>query len=187
MMATANSDESGKQSFDDVEKPGKSAPSPTSRPVIINHGPMMKDPMVSKIEPDDPKTEEKRPVPAPSQKVVEPLNKTVESDTKPEPPVAEEAKKDPAKSENDAAVVEAVAGQAIKNKNAKPSPEETAKIAEVESLIEEKKYFLSIAQVKRRRNKRWLLGVIVVGVVLAGLYLAIYAGLLDIGVKLPYS
>jgi len=48
-MAASDSTADDKRVFD-VEKPGKSAPDTTSRPVIVGHGPMMEDPMVHKQE-----------------------------------------------------------------------------------------------------------------------------------------
>jgi hypothetical protein len=35
----------------DVAKPGKSAPEPTARPIIVSRGPQVEDPMVSKVAP----------------------------------------------------------------------------------------------------------------------------------------
>lgn len=47
----------GKKAFD-VTAPGKSAPSATSRPIIVRHGPIMPDPMVQKKQTEE-KPEEK--------------------------------------------------------------------------------------------------------------------------------
>ncbi len=43
-MADKNKDD---KKLMDVSRPGKSAPSATSRPIIVTHGPIMQDPMVN--------------------------------------------------------------------------------------------------------------------------------------------
>lgn len=54
----------------DIQAPGKSAPSSSARPIIVNHGPMIEDPMVQKSS--EPTT---APIPA-GHKVIKPLEQS---------------------------------------------------------------------------------------------------------------
>lgn len=175
----------------DVSKPGKSAPSATSRPVIVNHGPMMKDPMVS--DPDDTDKKDDKPTAATSEsrKIIAPP-----SDLEKEEPASEdtpatesEDSKADKKKSAEQAVVDAVVDQAGKKKKSQPTEEELAKQIEVEKLIESKKYFVPIGEVTRRRNaRRLMIGLVAFVLIgLVGSYLAVDAKLLDIGVDLPFN
>lgn len=177
----------------DVSKPNNSAPTPTSRPVITQHGPMMKDPMVATDieEEKQPKVETSETQNTIGEKVIAPLNQPAPESKKPdEAPKPEKATEDISKDKNEAeaAIVSAVAEQAGKKKKGGLSKEETARQAELEKLIEEKKYYVPIGQVKHRRHKRlfWTFFIFVL-VLLAGSYLAIDANLIDLGIELPYE
>ncbi len=166
----------------DVAKPGKSAPDASSRPVIVSHRPEVKDPMVK----TDASIEETTPTEttvAHGSKVIQPLAHDDEPTETTETPEEKEAKEE-------AAVVDAVAGQADlgkKNTQAKIDADEQEKLEVLNKLITEKKYFVPIGQVAHRRNQRALLVVVLLIVVLAGLYAAVDAELLDIGVDLPFD
>lgn len=191
---------SNKQVFD-VEKPGKSAPSPTSRPVIINHGPMLKDPMVSKPDDEEAKPAEPALSPTDSHTVITPPSENKPEDTTPAPAAEteEETPKESAEqtkeaeqkrqteTKKEAAIVEAVADQAATKKKGELTKEDAARLAELEKLVEAQKYFVPIGHTAHHRQQKWLIIALLLLVVLAGAYLAADAGLLDIGIELPYN
>lgn len=191
---------SNKQVFD-VEKPGKSAPSPTSRPVIINHGPMLKDPMVSKPDDEEAKPAEPALSPTDSHTVITPPSENKPEDTTPAPAAKteEETPKESAEqtkeaeqkrqteTKKEAAIVEAVADQAATKKKGELTKEDAARLAELEKLVEAQKYFVPIGHTAYHRQQKWLIIALLLLVVLAGAYLAADAGLLDIGIELPYN
>lgn len=208
-MAASNN----KQVFD-VEKPGKSTPSATSRPVITGHGPMLHDPMVSnqEVKPEEQQANpEAKTTSASGEKVIQPMD----ADTKPEEepaeetetevksddkepeaePAAEEAKStenqtsEPDKKTANQATVDAVAEQAGKKKKIGPTEEEVARANQIKKMTEEKKYFLPIGEVTRRRNTRratWVIIVMLILVLIGG-YITIDAGLIDSTVSLPFN
>lgn len=196
----------------DVAKPGKSAPDTSARPVLVTHRPMVQDPMV-KDDPkadsssealakgEDQTADDTKSKPEPTthgEKVISPVSDpTVAEATeepKPEPaevpePV-ETAKPEKSAEETraeEAAVVDAVADQATsdKRKQNELTDEEKAKQEAIQKLITEKKYFVPVGQVSHRRNQRLAIVFLVLVILLAGAYIAIDAGVIDIGVKLP--
>lgn len=167
----------------DVAEPGKSTPSPTSRPVIIGHGPMLKDPMVSQQEdqaeapkPEVQETKKPDSSPAGAAKPKETSKaKEAPKDKKLVPSAEASAEiKETAKKDSQAAVVEAVADQAVAKKSTKATPEEIAKQAELEKLVEDKTYFVPIGQVTKRRKRRRFASVFIV-LIIAAFGVAYYA------------
>lgn len=197
-------------SLTDVAKPGKSSPSPTSRPVIVTHRPILKDPMVNH-EDEAPKAD-KPTLKAPSKRAAE-----LESLTMPKLPVdAEETTDEPTNHKDDAPSKDSIPEP--KKETADPTPEDKeddkvdasdntvptppldAKAAQpgdedeavlaaqekhdasVQKLIENKKYFLPINSVEKRRAKHTLvLGVgVSVLLLLAWANIALDAGLISI-------
>lgn len=202
-MPASNKNVPNKQVFD-IAKPGKSAAAATSRPVIVNHGPMMRDPMVSDKE--EKSTEEKTAPTAPTHRVITPPSATKADpvsaepapESKPSEPEATPEESAPApekpeeKTETSApnqAAVNALAEQANRRKKSDPTAEELARTTEIEKLIETKKYAVPIGEVRRRRNTRRLFVSLIALAVIAvsGLYLAVDAGLLDAPIDLPYE
>lgn len=188
----------------DVSKPGESAPNTSARPVLVTHRPMVQDPMV-KDDSEDKTADTKLTIMSRGNKVVQPVDdassgedaieskpadKTSEAE-KPKEPASETEAEKPAsetKSSNDeAAVVAAVADQATedKKKQNKLSDEEKAKQAAIQKLIEEKKYFVPVGQVSRRRNRRALLVLLALAIVLIVGYLVLDAELVDSPLELP--
>ncbi len=184
MMPVNNS----KASVFDVSKPNKTAPSPTSRPVIATHNPMMKDRMVID-NPESTVKDEEKPVVVSREKVVEPISESppsVEEVTVLAAAEAESKEADRIKSE--AAVVDAVAEQSGRKKKSEPTKEDIVRQAEIEKMIEAKKYFAPIGQVNHRRNKRWFwVSLTLLLLSAAAVYAAIDANILDVGIKLPYE
>ena len=85
---------SSDKSVFDVSKPGKSAPSATSRPIITGHGPMLKDPMVNDKQADE-KPSEESPKTKTTAKVIVPVD-TPEDEDKIEVSRSKPADKKPA-------------------------------------------------------------------------------------------
>lgn len=255
----------------DVHKPGKTAPSASSRPVIVGHGPTIQDPMVkgdSNMKPEENQSEEhKVEVKRTSPKVIKPLSSTDEiakeattaaettvanipsevttsvdapaepdadasfvdpapedsaveeseyvaaiEDSPETPEVPEEdisqettqsatevsdqskAESKPSNNVNDSgrgsSVVDAVAGAAAKNKDKKTdiqNEEIQKRMAEVEKLIDEKKYFVHTSNTtKKVRKTRWAALVLAI-LLIAGSYLALDAQLIKNDIKLPYE
>ncbi len=177
--------------FFDVAKPGKTAPDPTSRPIIVGHGerikqdPMVSDASTSKPVKEEPKITESK---AAHEKVVAPIDEIADPKAKEEP--KEEPKPEPEpKPEDkpsDSAAVEAVVEQAgkKKTKDAKAnevSEEEKARRKHIEKLVAEKTYFLPIGQITRKKNARnGLIAVVLLAIVLAGAaYFAYSQGLIN--------
>lgn len=189
----------------DVAKPGESAPDISARPVLVTHRPIVQDPMVKDEKTSDDPADAKLDTLAHSQKVIQPVSAEVaEAQTeKPAEPAAETSAEpeksaqessppenaEAATASSETAVVEAVADQATedKKKENKLSDEEKAKQAAVQKLVDEKKYFVPIGQVGRRRNRRVLVAAAVVLVLLAGAYLAVDADVVDVNINLPVN
>lgn len=184
----------------DVAKPGKTPAGATSRPIIVGHGPAIKDPMVN--DGDTPQadvdTEEKQPLQA-SHKVITPITDTADSesvrtskdasDSDDKPKEAEPEGADESDELTDDAVVDAVIDQVADKKQSEKVDDAAIKRQElVEQLVSSKKYFLPINSIKRRRNSR--LAIVLVAALLPlliGLVLAIDAGVLLPEVTLPFD
>lgn len=196
----------------DVSKPGSTAASPNSRPLVIKHGPMLKqDPMVKdedisvtaprlKIVPVDDSTKESKEKVAEDDSSVDTLTEKSEinKDNKEESAVDIIEDDSNQKSENNEAsakvelkesnAVDVLADAAEKNskKNVKEDEEQIKKI---EQLVESKQYYLPIVEGGKKASMErflsWLILILLVLSVVA--YLAADAGYLDIGIDLPYD
>ncbi len=185
-----------KQLLNDVMKPNRAGASPTSRPIIIRHGPMMADPTITKPDPNDAQQstheknvsnthrknkvieapqEEVSPVPEGSSRSdaasIAPNRKseTVESNESAAAYVTEEPRGDSEESRD---------AQIINEEEPKSSPsglskEEQARLNTTAQLTESKKYFLPIREAKRKRRARMTLLLLVlflvIGIVTADL------------------
>ncbi len=189
----------------DVAKPGESAPSATSRPIILGHAKTITtDPMVREESATDEKKEEAVPVRQNSQpKVIAPLSATEELKKAPEDnqveeaaqpeaekPVEEEPKVEPetpsAHGSDEAAVVDAIAQEADGKRQSQKEAEALAvKAEEVKKSIESKEFFVPIGQESRRRSYRLVIVglILLIAIIIAGFNLALDADLLDIGVE----
>jgi len=219
----------------DVAHPGKTAPPPNSKSVIIGHGPMLQDPMVLadateppaavaapaaksssssvKITPpsapllkpekaeSEEKAEAKPPEPAARIKIEPPKEETPE-------PIADEAKVEESKEESKATEpkkeesvpkpelpkpeAEAktkdepeVPGAGEKNLEAEEAAKQEAEAkrqAELQKLVDSKKFFLPINSVEKRRSKRFVaLGILLsVVLIVAWADIALDAGLIKV-------
>lgn len=199
-------------SLTDVAKPGKSSPSPTSRPVIVTHRPILKDPMVNH-EDESPKPD-KPTLKAPSKRAAELESLSIpklpvetedapdESTTQHEDMPSKESAPAPKKeadttasevADKDDAKVDtpddAVPTPPLDAKAARPDDEDEVAlaaqekhVANVQKLIETKKYFLPINSVEKRRAKHTLILGIGVSILLllAWANIALDAGLITI-------
>jgi hypothetical protein len=200
----------------DVSKPGKTPADASARPIIVGHKPQVQDPMVNTAEDTNPEVsapseEPAATSPAASKKVIAPLselekpNETEATEsaeptapTEPDAPIADTPQEEPdeqndapteaGEESSDAAVVDAVAEQVgAKKKEDAESEEEKKRLAELEKLIAEKKYFVPIGKAHRKSNRITLFVTLFLFFVLVGLLAAIDAGLLDAGFDLPFD
>ncbi len=174
----------------DISKPNNTAPSATSRPVITTHNPILKDPMMKdSSEPN--RTDDPKPLTVSREKVIAPITEqtvTSEAEDAKSTTASEDEAAEATKKESEAAVVDAVAEQAGKKKKNESTKEDMARKAELEKMIEDKKYFVPIGQVNRRRNKRWFWATFILLLLSAvAVYAAVDANILDLGIKLPYE
>lgn len=206
-MATSKE---SKQVFD-ISKPGQTAAAATARPVIVNHGPMLKDPMMSnQTEADNPdkkqESEAVQTTPSENRKVIDPPSDAGETegsttnnsastktdDKNASVQNASEGKADKStdtpqasKPDSSTAILDAVVGQDTAKKKNEPTKEEVARIAELEKLVESKQYYVKVKSSAKKRHARWLVVVVLIAVIIAGVYLAIDAKLINIGLTLP--
>ncbi len=197
----------------DIVKPGKTPASANSRPVIIGHKPLKLDPMMAKDGPtkikvdeavigDEPEPTGLKPVEAPVVKPVEPPKPEPKAEeTKPGPEAVAETKAAPSKTEvaespEEPAKEAPETGETTEEtetpvdpkqaeKQAQQDKEEQAREAAVKKLIEDKKYFVQVGEVKRQRQARRLLLTILVLLVLAivAADLLIDAGIVKTSIK----
>ncbi len=149
-------------------------------------------------EPEQPQETQPEETPKPD----EPAQEVAKDGVKDEPAERQSAEPDTKKDESkpvasqtedkdtQAAVVDAVVDQAdvsskkLKDDEARAEQETRDKLAK---LIADKKYFVPIGQVKKRKNRRNLVVLtLVVLVAVAVVYLLADAGIIDTGIKLPF-
>jgi hypothetical protein len=199
----------------DISKPGKTAASPTSKPVIVGHGSMVKnDPMVS--SPDDEavpenEKEEKVEVRHKRETTIKPINLTSQDKEEETPPEekqeskddknddTKEDKPDEKKSKDDSdqpeastsGAIDALAGEAsAKRQSQKQKEAEENKKQAIQELIKTGKYHLPIHDAVYRRTNAFALFInllLVILLLLAGVVLAQDAGYIDIGLVLPFD
>lgn len=136
--------------LDEDDKPSGGASKTTLSSKIIKPSPIKVEPGEEK-EPDakvEVKTDDKPP---PEEPDTEPATEDAE-------PAKEEPKPAEASTSSDAAAVNTVAGQVAKNRQDQKEQEtEAAKAAELEKLIDDRKYYVPIGEKKRKRSIRHIL------------------------------
>lgn len=182
----------------DVAHPGQSAPSTSSRPVIVTNRPLLKDPMVvaedtetevKTIEAEAKKTDKAATITAPDQPKIEPPETHVTESS-------EKLEKDEAETKPD----ETVAKDEPKDSTVESTPDPTAEIeaeakkqAEhddtIQKLVDSKQYFLPINTVEKRRSKRFVaLGMLVsLLLIMAWVDIAADSGILTVAAGLPHT
>lgn len=182
-------DKETKKPVMDVEKPGTTPASATSRPVIVGRGPAIKDPMVNTSDPESTEQTNPQPLPSAKKKTIQPISEqpATEADTKPE--VGSEPKPEatgelapelpPTEAEERAAAADA----------AEQLSEEDRKRQELtDKLVAEKKYFVPIGAAQKKRTARNTALMFVVFVVVVGAaLLAVDAELIQTDITLPFD
>jgi hypothetical protein len=194
----------------DISKPGNKAPNKTSRPLISTHkmvqDPMVKDDKTESAGLDSDGEPIKKQVPlASTGKVIAPLNpdevkeedKTADAsqeNTEPEESTEEDKKTEPpeanpdAEAKEEAAIVDAVVDQATEDKHKDPGNQDVEDLEKkklTDKMIEEKKYFLPIGEVTRRKQNKRALFVLIPLLVLVVLYMLADAGIVSAPFELP--
>ena len=188
----------------DVAKPGRSAPTSTSKPIIVGHKPMMHDPMMSKpaalpvlqadsipvthgdkiITPPESFTPGE-PAAEPESQESPPPEPTAQPD--PEPTVPEPSPEPDQSPTDDASTVDAVAEQASQGKD-KQAEADQQQAAQVQELVDNKQFVVPIGQVTKRRRTRWeIMLFILLVLMVAGFLVAVDAKLFDPGFDLPFD
>ncbi len=177
----------------DITKPGTTPADATTRPIITSHE-MIKDPMVAADAGTKPATTEETEADAGAttvatapHKVIEPIDPAPAEPEKAGELAPEEAQPAEDAQSSDDAVVDAVLEQ-VSDKNQETKDEVAARQREelVTQLTTDKKYFLPINQVRKRRNSRRVVATIFVLLLLVlALGAVIDAGYIDPGFTLP--
>ena len=183
MPAPAN-----KKPIMDVAKPGDTAATATSRPVIINHGMLVKDPMMQDKGDEAASVVSVEETPqklTQSKKIIAPMATQETTESKQE----DSDKAETADEQSDEAVVDAVVDQMADKKDKDTIDEEDVKRQElVTKLVADKKYFVPLAVARHDRNNK--IGIIVIVMLIplvVGIVLAIDAGVIGGDVSLPFD
>lgn len=180
---------SDKKAKPDVSRPGRSAPSSTSRPVIVTNRPILKDPMVINVKSDDDSPGEDNLTHAGAPKL-QPLG------TEPVQEPAEEKASSPS-SEPEAKLGAVPADDPVREPKPESEPksdekdeieaaEHAKQQAAVQELVDSRKYELPINSVEKRKAKHFVVLGILLAVLLALAWgdIALDAGLIHVnGVK----
>jgi len=189
-----------KTSKPDVDKPGKSAPSATSKPVIVTNRPILQDPMVVDEDAASKKeTTSKEDLTHSSGSRVKPLEEPAraDADTEKSQPIEDKQPEPDKQAEPENKTTDEKpgkektqpAGDETDDKDGAPAKPEPSKTAEqtkqavgVQKLIDSKKYELPINAVEKRKTKRFMvLGILLaVLLTLAWIDIAADAGLIQI-------
>lgn len=180
----------------DVAKPGKTPAEATARPIIVGHKPEVQDPMVTSAEDKNPEVEATTPAEPTlnptGKKVIAPL--TTET-PEPEP---EEKKPDEAKEPETQPETEPDEPKLLPDEDKTAEGDEGIKNEEqdvlkkqqerIDTLVAQKKYFVPIGSVRRRKSRMTALLVLFIIVGLLGIaVIAIDAEIVDVGFTLPFK
>ena len=194
-------DKEAKKPVMDVEKPGTTPASATSRPIIISKGPAIKDPMVNGTNTDAEEGKDKQPALPLKKKTIQPLSEQPKEETDGSEPDTgttespkEEIKPEPSEQSPSEAVVPELDASEETEKPA--SAGETPEISEedrkrqelVEKLMVSKKYFVPIgAAAKKRTARNTTLLFVVFLLIVSGAVLAIDAEIIQTNISLPFD
>ncbi len=182
----------------DVSKPGSTPPDASSKPIIVTHKPMMKDPMVNgeKELSEMDAAVNTEGIKAPSEKsegsskVIAPLTDTKnDEEIKTEDPVNENLPaNDKEEKTQEEAVIDAVISKSEdKKKKHIAEEQQIAKREKIKKLVESKKYFVKVRPAKAKRNKRTLLTILLLmAISFVGVGLAADAELIDLNVPFDF-
>lgn len=179
----------------DVDRPGKSAPPTTSKPVIVSNRPLLKDPMVVDEEAASQEgASEKQELAHSAGPKLKPLEEPPKPEPEPEPkPEPEAADETPAAETEATAEDDAPPAKSAPKSEAKPKQKDEAAAAEqakhdaaIQELIISQKYELPINSVEKRKAKHFVVLGIFLAILLALAWgdIAADAGIIHInGVK----
>lgn len=192
---------SKKNKLFDVARPGKTPASPSARPLVVSNRPMLKDPMMADDKREAKEVTEKdndndKTLPASPAKTVPvpPEANNRDNEDKNESSDPKEAKEQETSTKQTDETGDSVTESAPADDKQSRAPqqaqanqqEEQIKAELINKLITEKKYFVPIGEVTRRRANRKALIILAV-LILAGaaIYLLIDAGIIKTSFKLP--
>lgn len=171
----------------DVSRPGKTAANPSSRPVLLNHKPVLQDPMFNSTQAEKVEVKTKQPEPGmsaggaqtpqpqPEPKpepgpAAQPSPGPTPSVPTPSPPQAlpEQPPTQPATDSvpPDASPPPTTSEQNLSGQTAEPAKPE----ANVKQLVHDKTYFMPITQPPKRRGWLWIVAVVIVFAAFAAAY-----------------
>lgn len=199
-----------KKQIMDIRRPGKSPANATSRPIIVGHGAMIKDPMVhdkgteivSDVAPVETTHPEILAEPKP-ELVLTPEAASVSGaaidtaaiDAKNNTSVAGESavttpelQTETSNTSDDSIIVDTVAGQATLSREEKQiKSDEAAHQEALKKLIDDKTYFLRVSQPRTVRSKSRIgIVLIVLALLIIGAYLLVDSGVIKTGIDLPF-
>jgi cation transport ATPase len=186
-----------KQVFD-VSRPGKNAPSPSSRPIIIGHGPPIKDSTVNDEKQDD-KFVESKNLASTTRKKISPLDEhneqsqveskdekaTKPDDTSESKPETENQTSEKSQKTDTSAAVDALADEVGKSENEQHNKELTDRKVLVKNLVQSKTYFLPIGHVSKKSSRITWVVITVLFLIAIIAYLIIDADIIKSNIDLP--
>lgn len=186
----------------DVAKPSTTPASPTSRPLIVNHGPIAKDTTVVDKDTnpvDEGSVEEPKQAMLSKHAIIQPLesqevelNVVAEEKTEekvPEDQPKEEKPKDEPQEEVEKPELKNLSEAQLKKIEEEEQKRLQEREAQIDQLVGTGKYFLPINAVEKRKNRRVVLAGIVLCVLLAVVWydVALDAGIVSNILKLPHT
>jgi hypothetical protein len=191
-MAEEKASASKTKPISDVQKPGKSAATATSKPILVTNRPIIKDPMVVEEKNEDGSDKEPKEnlaAKGSSKTKIEPLETSPKPDGKqdePEPAGEEDTEPEPKETEPIKDEEKSAPDKKTKTTPAEDEAVEAARKAEhdanLQKIADAKTYYLPINAVEKRKTKRFvILGVAVsVLLVLIWIDIALDAGLIHL-------
>jgi hypothetical protein len=184
----------------DVERPGTTPASATSRPIIVSRGPAIKDPMVNEAKPETEEPKDAPPALPTKKKTIQPLSEQPKDVAVPSD-AEDEAKKESEEVDKPEAPAQPpvepigpdLADDEVNNKSENPAgiseiPEEDRKRQELtDKLVASKKYYVPIGAAGKKRTARNVGLLFVILAVIIGAALAIDAGLIQTDITLPFD
>lgn len=174
-----------KKPISDIQEPGKTAVSATSKPVIVTNRPLIKDPMVVEDVDDAPTKEvlpskktSTKPKLQPLQSPAKPESEETEPKDEPVPSTEPSKEKTPPQKQ-----------KASDDDSEGLEKRKTEHDANLQKIVDAKTYYLPINAVEKRKTKRFvLLGVLLsIFLVMLWMDIALDAGLIQIDGITPFT
>lgn len=166
----------------DIEEPGQTPATATSRPLIISKGSIIKDPMVH-AEENQPEPPAEIAPPSVNKKVIEPLA-APETETKVDEPKEPEVSPVETPDMDPEAELDPTDPKVNDKEFAEMEKRQTA----VDTLVKSKKYFVPIGAVaKRKAGRQGVATIIILIIAVVAVVAAIDAELLAVNMDLPFD